>query len=139
MCIFMKEAVTVNITKELYLQAKNNLEMSIDDFIEYSLSLYLSKDTNDEYARLFSKACKLYNDLENVKKKLNKLANTESDEVDYTECIETINRIHDKLGYVGRNQIRKIAKNNNVSPVRLMDYVEASGVYDVRNFGDAPK
>lgn len=135
----VKEAVTVNINKELYLQAKSNLEMSVDDFIEYSLSLYLSKDTNDEYARVFRQACKLYNDLENVKKKLHKLGDTSMTETDYSECIETINRIHTKLGYIGRNQIRKIAKNNNVSPVGLLDYVEASGVYDVRNFGDAPK
>lgn len=134
----MKEEIITRINKDLYLQAKDELDMSFDEFVEYALTIYLSRDNVDEYARLFRKACKLYNDLDNVKQKLYNLSEFD-DSDDYSKCIETVDRMHNRLGYVGRNQLRKIAKNNNVSPTGLINFIERTGEYDVRNFGDAPK
>ena len=134
----VKETINIKINHDLYLQALDKLDMGLSDFVEYSLTIYLSSDRNDEYARLFRKACKLSNELDNIKRRLNKLSeNTETE--DYSICMDTVNRIHNSLGYIGRNQLRKIAKNYNVSPLGLIEYVSGLDGFDVRNFGDAPK
>ena len=101
-----KEKISVKINRDLYLNSKNYLDMSLDSFIEYSLSLYIQ--SNDNYARLFKRGCKLYNELDKIKNKLYDLENKKNDKEDYTEALITINRIHDKLGYVGKNQMVEI-------------------------------
>lgn len=126
--------VTVKINKDLYLNSKNYLDMSLDSFIEYSLSLFIKSD--DNYARTFKKGCKLYNELDKIKNKLYDLENKK--EEDYTDALITIERIHTKLGYVGKNQIRKIADNYDLNSKNFIKYLEKNG-YNVTNFGDAPK
>lgn len=130
-----KTEITVHINKDLYLNSKNYLDMSLDSFIEYCLSLYISSD--DNYAKTFKKGCKLYNELDKIKQKLYEIEK-KNDEEDYTDALVTINRIHDKLGYIGKNQIRKVAHNYDLNPKNLIEYLSKND-YTITNFGDAPK
>lgn len=127
----------ISIDQELLLHAKNNLSMSLDDFIEYCLSMYLQHD--DKYARLFFEGAKHYTELKKIQEKIHSLDNTKNDEDSYNQAMDTIMRIHSKLNYIGKNQIRDVANNNNLSPTELIKYVESIGDFEVRKFGAAPK
>lgn len=127
----------ISIDQELLLHAKNNLSMSLDDFIEYCLSMYLQHE--DKYARLFFEGAKHYTELKKIQEKIHSLDNTKNDEDSYNQAMDTIMRIHSKLNYIGKNQIRDVANNNNLSPTELIKYVESIGDFEVRKFGAAPK
>lgn len=138
----MKKEILVNVDESLYLSALDNMDMGFDEFVEYSLIMYMNA-SDDEYSRLFRKGVKAFNEFNNIKEKLYSLQsrddenfNTESKE--YQQTIDTINRIHSSLGYIGRNQIRKIANQNNINPNKLIKHLEDTG-YNIENFGAMPK
>ena len=127
----------ISIEEDLLLIAKNKLTMSLDDFIEYALSMYVQHD--DKYARLFYKGAKHYSELKKIQDKLHAMDNKEEKNNSHEQAMTTITRIHDKLGYIGKNQIREIANNNDLSPTELINYVESLDEFEVMKFGAAPK
>ena len=136
-----KRKLEIEVDEILYLSSKDKLDMSLDEFIEYSLSMYLNN--TDEYSLLFQKACEHYKNYKNTIQKMNKITQNNRQnkytQQNYDTAMITVNRIHGRLGYIGKNQIRKIANQNNLNHVDLIRYVEKQGIYDVRNFGDSPK
>ena len=127
------------IDQELLLHAKNKLSMSLDDFVEYCLSMYLQHD--DKYAKLFFEGAKHYTELKKIQDKIHALDDVDKKEDDdsHEQAMDTIMRIHSKLHYIGKNQIREVANNHNLSPTELIKYVESLGEFEVRKFGAAPK
>lgn len=136
-----KTKVTLEISKELYIASKDKLDMSLNDFIEYSLSMYIFND--DEYSTLFKKACKHYNELNNVKNRMYALERKNRSNKDnqkyYDKAMVTVTRIHNRLGYIGKNQLRKIANQNNLNHNDLIRYVSNLDGFTVTNFGNLPK
>lgn len=137
-----KKEIIVNVDESLYLSALDNMDMSFDEFIEYSLVMYMNA-SDDEYSRLFRKGAKFFKEFNDIKEKLYALnsrdvscLNTESKE--YLQSMDTINRIYHSLGYIGRNQIRKIANQNNINPNQLLKHLEENE-YIIENFGAMPK
>ena len=136
-----KTKIVLEISEELYHTSKDKLDMSIDDFLEYSLSMYVYND--DEYSALFKKACKHYKELKNAKDKMYLLEKknrmNKDNKKSYDEAMITVSRIHSRLGYIGKNQLRKIANQNNLNHNDLIRYVTRLDGYTVTNFGDLPK
>ena len=103
--------------------------------------MYVFND--DEYSSLFKKACKHYKELNNVKNKMylleKKNRSNKDNQKAYDNCMVTVDRIHNALGYIGKNQLRKIANQNNLNHNDLIRYVSRLEGYTVTNFGDLPK
>ena len=57
----------------------------------------------------------------------------------YDNAMITITRIYNELGYIGKNQLRKIANQNNLNHTDLIKYVRKNTDYEITNFGDLPK
>lgn len=136
-----KSRITIEINTDLYLSAKDKLDLSIDEFVEYSMSMFVHND--DEYSKLFSKGCKTYTELQKIKARMYKLElknrKNEDNQEAYDNAMETVNRIHSNMGYIGKNQLRKIANQNDLNHDALIKYVSDLGIYDIRNFGGLPK
>ena len=135
-----KQEIKVKIDEDLYSQSKEKLKMSFSEFVEYCISLYINAD--DQYSQIFKNACDSYNKYLRYREKLHKLEKNnftnENNLTEFKQAIDTMNRIHDKIGYIGKNQIRNIATRNDLNPNTLIHYAEEHE-YDVRNFGDSPK
>ena len=129
----------ISIDKELLLNAKNKLTMSLDDFVEYSLSMYLQHD--DKYAKLFYEGAEHYSELKKIQDKIHALDNKKEDDNDESleKAMFMIQRIHDEMKYIGKNQIRDAAINYDLSPNDLVSYVESLDGFEVRKFGALPK
>ena len=56
----------------------------------------------------------------------------------YDSAMITVNRLYDKQGYIGKNQLKAIANRNNLNHIDLIYYVENLD-YKVTNFGALPK
>ena len=126
------------IDQELLLHAKNELTISLDDFVEYALSMYLQHE--DKYANLFYEGVKHYSELKKIQDKIKSFDNTtKEDENSHEQAMETIQRIHSKLKYIGQNQIREVANTHNLNPNELIKYVESLDEFNVMKFGAAPK
>ena len=136
-----KVEVTLEIDRILWDNAQDDLDMSPNDFFEYALTMYIFNE--DEYSKLFRKGAKLYNDLNRIKDKMFNLEKdnrkNKSNEEAYVKSMITITRIHNELGYIGKNQLRKIANQNNLNHSDLIRYVERNTDYTITNFGDLPK
>lgn len=122
----------IHVDENLLLRAKNELNMSIDDFIEYALTMYLQHE--DHYARLFYEGAKHYTQLKKIKDKIHTLDNKNtSDENAYVKAMSTVDRIHKQLNHVGKDKLRKIADDNDISSNDLINHVISQG-YNVTNF-----
>lgn len=129
----------IYISQELLLHAKNELDMSLDEFIEYSLTMFMQHE--DKYAKLFYEGAKLYSDLKKIQDKMCKIENKSSqdDAPSYEKAMETITRIYGSVGHIGKDKLRKIAQDNNISPNELIKYVSSLGTFEITNYTDVPK
>ena len=133
--------ITLEVDKVLWDNAQDDLDMSPNLFFEYALTMHIIN--NDEYSELFRKGAKLYSELDKIKDKMFNLENdnrkNKSNQEAYDKSMITINRIVGELGYIGKNQLRKIANQNNLNHSDLIKYVERNTDYTITNFGDLPK
>ena len=133
--------ITLEVDKVLWDNAQDDLDMSPNLFFEYALTMYIIN--NDEYSELFRKGAKLYSELDKIKDKMFNLENdnrkNKSNQEAYDKSMITINRIVGELGYIGKNQLRKIANQNNLNHSDLIKYVERNTDYTITNCGDLPK
>lgn len=114
--------------------------MSRSDFIEYALRLYLREDSN--VSRAFKKGIELQMELDKVTNRLYKLQNknkTKYNEKEYLEAMETVYRINDVLGYVGKNQLKKIANQREFNATQWIRFVEKQDGIIIKNYGELPK
>ena len=136
----MVKKIELEIDEMLYNVAQQKLDMTLSEFLEYSLSMYIHQD--DEYSTLFKKGAKLQNDFNNIRKRMYELEKRYDENKDnqeyYDKAMITVDRIYSELGYIGKNQLNKIANQNNLNHVDLIHYVE-NLQYKVTNFGALPK
>jgi hypothetical protein len=137
----MKIKTEIEIDKELYYNSIDKLDMTLSEFVEYSLNMLIYND--DKYSKLFQKGCKSYKELLNFRNKLYSLEEknkkNKSNKENYDMAMISIQRMHDKLGYIGKNQIREIANRNDLNHNDLMNYIKRNTSYEIRNFGGLPR
>ena len=127
-----KKSVTITVDENIWELAKDKLPCSRSEFFENQLRLYL--DIEDPEAKIVEKISKKENEINVLKDKLctirrEKQLRLEASNV-FENAMVTINRLHDRLGCVGRNQIRNVAP---AVPSRLChreDTEKAGGLCD---------
>ena len=135
-----KKSVTITVDENIWELAKDKLPCSRSEFFENQLRLYL--DIEDPEAKIVEKISKKENEINVLKDKLctirrEKQLRLEASNV-FENAMVTINRLHDRLGCVGRNQIRNIAKRCDVPSNELEKHVADQGL-TVVNFMEFPK
>ena len=135
-----KKSVTITVDENIWELAKDKLPCSRSEFFENQLRLYL--DIEDPEAKIVEKISKKENEINVLKDKLctirrEKQLRLEASNV-FENAMVTINRLHDRLGCVGRNQIRNIAKRCDVPSNELEKHVVDQGL-TVVNFMEVQK
>ena len=135
-----KKTVTITIDENIWELAKDKLPCSRSEFFENQIKLYL--DIDDPEAKIVEKISKKENEINVLKDKLctirrEKQLKLEASDV-FDDAMITINRLHDKLGCVGRNQIRTVARRCDVPSNELEKHIVSVGL-TVVNFMEVPK
>ena len=135
-----KKTVTITIDENIWELAKDKLPCSRSEFFENQVKLYL--DIDDPEAKIVEKISKKENEINVLKDKLctirrEKQLKLEASDV-FDDAMITINRLHDKLGCVGRNQIRTVARRCDVPSNELEKHIVSVGL-TVVNFMEVPK
>ena len=137
----VKKEHIILIDDQLWLKAHNELPLPINEFIENCFRWYLGTDTKN--SRLLRKAVKLQSDLDKVVDKIYKEQNRKNVNIDntqeYMKAMETVNRIHNVLGYIGRNQLEKIGNQHNFNINDWITFVQSQENIKVENYGALPK
>ena len=135
-----KIEVTIEVDEYLWVLAKDKLNMSRSEFVEYALRLYLREDSQE--SKLFKKGVQLQSDLNKITGRLHKLQRKNNANVNieqFDEAMETVYRIHNVLGYVGKNQLQKIANQKEFNYNEWESYVRKQDGVIVKNYGELPK
>lgn len=132
---------TILIDEQLWDSVKNDLNISLGEFVEQSLRLFSGEDT--EMGKLMKKASQLQSELNQIQGRMYKLQNKNKENNNnqelYERAMTTVNRIHNELGYIGKNQIRKIANQNELNSEHFLRYVQKQDGIVVKNYGALPK
>lgn len=109
-------------------------------WIERQIDIVLNID--DEESKLIQEIENLDNKMNVAKDKLCQIRKAKKERLEaanvFDECMVILNRLHDNLGCVGRNQIRRIAMKKKVPADGLEEHCEELGLTIV-NFMEVPK
>ena len=135
-----KKTVTISVDENLWELAKDKLPCSRSEFFENQIKLYL--DIDDPESKIVEKISKKENEINVLKDKLCEIRKEKQLRLEVTNVFDdamiTINRIHDNLGCVGRNQIRNIAHRYDIPAKDLENHIVSLGL-TVVNFMEVPK
>ena len=135
-----KKSVTITVEENIWELAKDKLPCSRSEFFENQIRLYL--DIDDPEAKIVEKISKKENEINVLKDKLctirkEKQLKLEASNV-FDNAMVTINRLHENLGCIGRNQIRTVARRCDVPANELEKHIISEGL-TVVNFMEVPK
>ena len=106
-------------------------------WIERQIDIALNIE--DEETKLLHKIEKLDNQMNVAKDKLCQIRQAKKEKLEaanvFDVCMVSLNRLHDNLGCIGRNQIRNIARINDVPALELEEHCEDAGM-NIVNFMD---
>ena len=109
-------------------------------WIERQIDIALNVE--DEEAKLLQKIEKLDNQLNIAKDKLCQIRQAKKERLEtanvFDKCMVSLERLHDNLGCIGKNQIRNIAWINDVPALELEEHCIDQGL-NVVNFMEVPK
>lgn len=109
-------------------------------WIERQIDIALNVE--DEEAKLLQKIEKLDNQLNVAKDKLCQIRQAKKEKLEaanvFDKCMVSLERLHDNLGCIGKNQIRNIARINDVPALELEEHCIEQGL-KVVNFMEVPK
>lgn len=113
----MKKTVTLTIDAVVWEQAKEKLPCGRSEYIEEQLrkGIGLSDDKETELRKKIAKHQDEINVLESQLCKIReeRLKN-EKQNNEYDNAMDTVYRIHERLGFVGKNQLKNISKQQQV-------------------------
>lgn len=134
------DTVLVEINEDLYKEAGTKVD-NVIQFIEQQLIVLINDDFSDELELLVQLSEKVdeIKELESELVRVRKRRMRQGNRYDFDEVLVTINRIHDNLGMIGKNQIKSIAKRNNVSYDVLLAYLKKDGGYEIVNYTGVSK
>lgn len=126
----MKKQRCINISDDVWNRLSNDVELSNSQVIEHLLRIYL--DESDEESELMKLAEKQQHDLNITLSKLCEVRERKKHKKEngtlYDKPMGAIIRIYENIGYVGKNQIRNIAKQNDVSAIELEEHIKSQDI-----------
>ena len=138
--MMVKKSVCITVESEIWDEAGIKLA-SRSEFCENQLRLFLdlNNDAEDKLLQQIQEKRDEINVLEDKlctyrKERLTKA----QDSFILDGPMESLNRIHSKLGEVGKNQIKKFAKKNSIPYDLLLEHCKESEL-NIVNFAEAPK
>ena len=130
----------ISIDDEIWEKAGEKLE-NRSAFIEHQLRLIVDStfEQEDEILKTINEKREEINVLEDKlcsyrKKRLKKSQDNQL----FDAAMVSINRLHDNLGAIGKNQIKKIARRNHIPFDLLLSHCYEKEL-NVVNFGEVPK
>ena len=128
----------INIDRGVWERAGEELPMSRSAFIEKQLRQYLNEeDDEDKIIQELAKCREKENILKEKLCDIRARKNAKAEEDDsFNRVMNTLNRVYETQGgRVGRNQIVRIARHNDVSPDEVEDFLRERE-YNIVNFCD---
>ena len=134
-----KKRVCLYVDEDLWDLADHKLEISKSEFVTQQLEYVLR--VKDDESICLDKINDLKNELNVWENKLcairkQKEAENISNEL-FDNAMKTITRIHEKVGFVGQNQIKNIAHQNELKASDLENHIKNTTDFEIRMFGDA--
>ncbi len=130
-------AVTVMVDPDVWRASKNKLSVTRSDFINEQLCIAIDA-ADDEETVLRNEIIDLQNEINVKESRLCKLRaerlENERKEGMFDEVMVTVDRIIDRNGFIGKDQLRNISKQRDVAYNSLLNHVLDLG-YDVQNYG----
>lgn len=130
-------AVTVMVDPDVWRASKNKLSVTRSDFINEQLCIAIDA-ADDEETVLRNEIIDLQNEINVKESRLCKLRaerlENEQKECMFDEVMVTVDRIIDRNGFIGKDQLRNISKQRDVAYNSLLNHVLDLG-YDVQNYG----
>lgn len=130
-------AVTVMVDPDVWRASKNKLSVTRSDFINEQLCIAIDA-ADDEETVLRNEIIDLQNEINVKESRLCKLRaerlKNERKECMFDEVMVTVDRIIDRNGFIGKDQLRNISKQRDVAYNSLLNHVLDLG-YDVQNYG----
>ncbi len=137
MAMSEKIQVSFMVDSEVWKEAKNKLGTTRSEFLEEQLRLAIDL-SEDEENSLRNEIIDLQNEINVKESRLCKLRaerlENERKECMFDEVMVTVDRIIDRNGFIGRDQLRNISKQRDVAYNSLLNHVLDLG-YDVQNYG----
>jgi len=134
-----KKTVNITIDEHIWDLARDILG-NRSAWIEKQLRIALNEE--DDETKIMKKIQKKENEINVLKDKLCKLRERKANQLKvvglFDKSMISINRMHSKLGAIGKNQIRRIAKVNDVPSVELINYCEEKGL-NIVEYLEVPK
>ena len=131
--------LTLSIDRVLVEMAKQCLDVSISQFLEDQLRAYFRMD--DEQT-LLDEIQTRENEINAYKERLCHIRKRKEIEAESNRPLEkamaSLNRMHERLGVIGENQISYIAGSNKLEFYRLKDECEKKGM-NIVPFSEVPK
>jgi len=129
----------ISIEESIWERAGKELPMSRSAFIENQLRRYLNEE--DDESKIIQDLAKCREKENILKEKLCDIRarkKAKIEEVDsFNRVMDTLNRVYETQGgRVGRNQIVRIARHNDVSPDEVEDFLRERE-YNIVNFFEA--
>ena len=136
----VKKSVSITVDSEVWDEAGERL-VSRSEFCENQLKFFLDLDTDaeDEILRQIQEKRDEINVLEDrlCAHRKERLTNAQNNYV-FDDAMVSINRINERLGKVGKNQIKRMAKKNGVPFDLLLEHCRVSDL-NIVNFAEVPK
>lgn len=127
-------AVTVMVDPDVWRESKNKLSVTRSDFINEQLCIAIDA-ADDEETVLRNEIIDLQNEINVKESRLCKLRaerlENERKECMFDEVMVTVDRIIDRNGFIGKDQLRNISKQRDVAYNSLLNHVLDLG-YDVQ-------
>ncbi len=137
MAMSEKIQVSFMVDSEVWKEAKNKLGTTRSEFLEEQLRLAIDL-SEDEENSLRKEIAELQNEINARESRLCKIR---AERLEHERSVNvfdgvmgTVNRIVDKAGFIGKDQLKNISKQQEVPYKSLLDHVYDLG-YDVRNYG----
>ena len=130
--------ISINIQDDIYQQAKNKLGDEFDKFIEEQCKTAANMRTQKE-KEILKKITFHQNQVMDLQIELikeQKQAHVETSLLD--DAMKMVNRIHEKLGCIGENQLKNISNKKNVPFLSVLNQCKEQGLHIVP-FNEAPK
>lgn len=132
--------ITINIQDDIYQQAKNKLGDEFDKFIEEQCKTAANMRSQKEEEILkkitFHQNHVMDLQIELIKEQNKNQAQVETSLLD--DAMKIINRIHEKLGCIGENQLKNISNKKNVPFLSVLKHCKEQGLHIVP-FNEVPK
>lgn len=137
----MKKTVALTIDSMIWEQAKEKLPQGRSEFVEEQLrkAIGLSDDKETELRKKIAKHQDEINVLESQLCKIREERLKKEKAINvYDNALNAIRRIHERLGCVGKNQIKNISKQQQVPFEGLIDCVINEGL-NLVNYAEGVK